>query len=167
MRKINLILMAVALIVGFSSCNSKKDSITPDEIGNGAFEVLKNFDAKGKQGFVKNFMTIEDVRDLGKNTKVIPDVALRNELTSMDKDVWNDNISNSYNSIKDMEVDNNINWKKIEYSDFVYKIKHEEKVPMNIEGVLIFMSDGREYKVDTYSMWNGKKYVLFKMDQHK
>ena len=167
MRKINLILIAITLIVGFGSCNSKSDITSPDEIGHGVFEVLKNFDAKGEKGFIKNFMTIEEVRDLGKNTKVIPDIALRNELTSMDKDTWNANISNSYIAMKQMEVDNNINWKKIDYSDFVYKIKYEDKVAMNIEGILTFLSDGKEYKVDTYSMWNGKKYMLVQMGEQK
>ena len=163
MRKINLIVIALVMIAGVTSCSGGGTS-TPEEIGQHAFKVLKDFDAKKQKDFDKNFMTIEELRDLSINRKVIPDLLIRNTLTSIEKDEWADHITKSYSAIKNMGEDNAINWKKIEYSDFTYKVDYEEEVPMNIEGELIFMYKEEKYKLYTFSMWNGKEYLLVKMD---
>lgn len=163
MKKISLLVIIVSMLVGVSSCKSGGVN-KPEEIGHHVFNILKELDGKGKEVFAKNFMTIEEVRDLGRNTKVVPELLLRNELTSLEKDEWVDNISNSERVIRKMAIDNEINWKKIEYSDFIYKIKHEESAAMYVEGVLTFVHDDKEYKLDTHSMWNGKEYLLVKIE---
>ena len=81
MRKIKLLVIALmAVVIGFSSCN--RGVTEPDKIGRQAFDILKNFDVKGWQGFEKNFYTIDEIRKLGTNDKLSTDIEVRNKITS-------------------------------------------------------------------------------------
>ncbi len=161
MRKISIIVITLIIIVGFSACASG-NSDKPEEIGQQVFYILKTLEAKGKQGFSKNFMTIEEVRKLGKSNKVSFDSDIRNEMTSQDRDEWNENILTCYNSIKAKGEKYDINWKNIEYSDFTYEIQHQLGVKY-IEGLLSIEYNGEIYEIKTYSMWNGKEYAILEI----
>lgn len=159
MRKINLIVIALmAVVIGFSSCN--RGVTEPDKIGRQAFDILKNFDSNGRQGFEKNFPTIHDLRDLGRNDKVTTDIEIRNVLTSTPENEWLEQISENYADIKKMGNKHGINWKNIEYSDFIYEMEYEGGGLKYVEGELVIKHRGETYKIETYSMWNGKKYMI-------
>ena len=161
MRKIKLLVIALmAVVIGFSSCN--RGVTEPDKIGRQAFDILKNFDSNGRQGFEKNFPTIHDLRDLGRNDKVTTDIEIRNDLTSTPENEWLEQISDSFNDIKKVGNKNNINWRNIKFSDFLYKVMYEDRIKY-VEGELAIKHGGKEFKFETYSIWDGSKYMLLQI----
>lgn len=165
MKKINLIVIALlAMFVVPTSCFSSEKA-SPSGVGGQVFGVLKNFDANNKKGFEKNFPTIEVLRNLGKNDKLTSDIKARNDLTSYPKDEWLDQLSESFNEIKEVGIRNKINWRNIKFSDFIYKIIYEDGIKY-VEGELAIKHGGKEYRFETFSIWDGGKYLLLQISDY-
>ena len=165
MRKIKLLVIALmAVVIGFSSCN--RGVTEPDKIGRQAFDILKNFDVKGWQGFEKNFYTIDEIRKLGTNDKLSTDIEVRNKITSTTEEEWKRGISNSYDEIQKMGREKQIFWKNIEYVDFTYEVDYKMESIRYIDGSLFIKYNEKVYHIQTYSMWNGKEYMLLQMEEY-
>lgn len=166
MKRINLVVFALlAIVVGFSSCGSNSSGVgEPHKIGEQVFNILKDFDATGRQGFVNNFPTIDYMRNLGKTDKLSINMEVRNDITSTSESEWAEQISNNYAEIQKLGKKHNINWNSIEYSDFLYEIENEEGGLKYVEGELHIQHHGEDYKIYTYSLWDGKKYILIQLD---
>lgn len=165
MRKISLMVIALlAVVIGLASCT--RGVTDPDKIGRQVFNILKDFDAKGLQGFEKNFYTIDEIRKLGKSDKLTTDIEVRNEITSTTVEEWQKGILSSYNEIQKMGREKNIIWKDIEYIDFTYEVNYKMESIRYILGSLLINYNEKEYHIQTYSMWNGKEYMLLQMEEY-
>lgn len=49
----------------------------PEQIGQKVFEILKSISVKGKQEYIDNFQSIDEIRELGKNEEVVKDEGTR------------------------------------------------------------------------------------------
>ncbi|MEO0899246.1 MAG: hypothetical protein AAFY71_22735 [Bacteroidota bacterium] len=148
--------------MAFGSC-SKASISEPEQIGPQVFKILKTISINGKKDYIDNFLSIEEIRELGKNEEVVKDESTRNEMTSMLKEKWIKQITRDYNQIKEEGAGSGIVWQDIEYLDFIYTIKKKQGVK-GAEGELYFKYSEDVYKVETSALWNGKEYRITEIE---
>ena len=132
----NLKVLLVAIIFALSAC-STNNVREPEQIGKQVFEILKNISSNSKDNYISNFLSIEEIRELGKNEEVVKDADTRNEMTSMLKEKWISQIEKDYNRIKEKGGKSGVNWNEIQYLDFVYELKDKDGMKV-CEGELYF-----------------------------
>lgn len=158
MKKTILKLLIASTLMILSACtgNSIKE---PEQIGKQVFEILRTLSTKSKADYVRNFLSIEEIRELGKNEKVVAEEKTRNEMTSMLKEDWVGRIEGYYNDIKEKGGEYGINWQDIEYLDFVYEIETDDGIKA-CNGSLYFKYKDKPYKIMVSSIYNGTEYKL-------
>jgi|SRR5690554_3669825 len=157
MKKMNLKVLLIAILFAFSAC-STNSTREPEQIGKQVFEILKNISSNSKDNYISNFLSIEEIRELGKNEEVVKDADIRNEMTSMLKEEWISEIEKDYNSIKEKGGKSGINWNEIQYLDFVYELTEDG---MKVcEGELYFKFNDKSFKIEITSIFNGTEYRL-------
>jgi hypothetical protein len=160
MTKLFTFFLLIALTL--SSCSN--GSLTePEQIGKHVFGIMKTNSTIVKQAYIDNFLSIEEIRELGKNEEVVKKEDTRNEMTSMLKEEWIGRIASDYNQIIKKGASSGIDWQNIEYLDFVYEIEYDDGIKIAI-GELYFKYDGKTYKFETDAIWNGEEYRIYKID---
>ena len=159
MRKVAFLL--VITIISISCSNTKIKE--PEQIGKQVFEILKKMNTDNKQLYINNFITIEEIRELAKKEKVITDESTRNEMSSIRKEEWLEEIEWSYNAIKKEAIEYGISWQNIEYLDFVYEIDTSDGMKI-CEGELFIKYNNNIYKFETISIFDGNEYKLIEID---
>lgn len=162
MRKINLTVFVLLAMVLVPTSSYSSENTSPKQIGSQVFNILRNFDATNKKVFERNFPTIQELRKIGENDNLTSNIEARNDITSYPRDVWLNQLSDSFNDIKKVGNKNNINWRNIKFSDFLYKVIYEDRIKY-VEGELAIKHGGKEFKFETYSIWDGSKYVLLQI----
>ncbi len=154
----------IVLIILLFGCtdNSIKN---PEQIGKQVFKILKNFDM-GKECFIENFISIEEIHQLATNTEVVKQEGTRKDMAAMVKKNWIGRLANKYERIEKNGKKHKIDWQTIEYSDFIYKIKNDEGI-RGCKGELYFKSQGQSYEIQVSSIYNGKEYKLVKIERIK
>ena len=158
MKSTKLFSLFLTITIALSSC-SKKRLTEPEQIGKKVFEILKTISKNGKQDYIDNFLSIEEIRELGKNEEVVKEERIRNEFTSLLKEKWIGRITRDYNQIKEKGASSGIVWQDIEYLDFVYEIIDKGGIK-GTEGELYFKYNEKTYKVDISAIWNGEAYRI-------
>jgi len=151
----------IALLFAFISCSSNKVS-EPEQIGKQVFEILKNISTDSRENYLKSFLSVEEIRALGKSEDAFIDESLRNEMTSLLKEEWMSRMDSDYNRIKEKAARAGINWKEIKYLDFVYEIETEKGIK-GCTGKLYFGFNDKSYNIETTSLWNGTEYRLMRI----
>ena len=162
MKKMNFKVFFVAIIFALSACSTNNIK-EPEQIGKQVFEILKNISNSSKANYIDNFLSIEEIRELGKDEEVVKDEDTRNEMTSMLKEKWIGRIEKDYNRIKEKGGKSGINWNNIEYLDFVYELKDKDGLKI-CEGELYFKFNDKSFKIETSSIFNGKEYRLVEIE---
>jgi hypothetical protein len=162
MKKMNFKVLFVAIIFALSSCstNSIKE---PEQIGKQVFEILKDISSSSKENYIANFLSIEEIRELGKNEEVVKYEDTRNEMTSMLKEEWISKIEKDYNRIKEKGGKSGISWNEIQYLDFVYELKYKKGMKF-CAGELYFKFNDKSFKIEVKSIFDGKKYRLVEIE---
>ena len=153
------LLLVVSLIITSCSTNAIKD---PTQIGKQVFGILKDISSTSKSNYVANFLSIEELRELGKNDRVVTDESTRNEMTSTLREDWDSEIEEYYNDIKVKGEKYEINWNEIEYLDFVYEMETDYGIKV-CNGTLYFKHKNKPYEVEVSSIFNGREYKLVKI----
>lgn len=161
----NLKYLFLAAVLCLNGCNSNsvKD---PEQIGRQVFNFLSKLNKETKADYVNHFISIEEIRELGKNEDIISNVDLRNELTSIRKNDWIKALENNYNELKTSGAEKGIRWENIEYLDFVYEVKIENTIK-SVDGDLYFKEDEVTYKLKVFSIFDGKEYKLMTLKKVK
>ncbi|MCU4166684.1 hypothetical protein [Carboxylicivirga caseinilyticus] len=164
MNKITSLCVIVTLIaVNLVSCDSYKKMNEPEDVGMYAFKLLNSLSQTTKSDYVNSFLTIEELRELGKNEEVITDPEARNHITSIKKKEWVEDIENDYNKLKQDGGKNGIKWTNIEYLDFVYELNIEGGGTV-CEGELFFKYKDYSYSVDLTAVFDGNEYKIIELD---
>ena len=154
----NSILITIVLtiiLLSFLSCSSGgiKD---PDKIGQQVFQILINSDKDGKQGYINNLASYQEI------SKIYSDVT--------EKD-WNSHVDSRYDDIEEFENKWKIDWSSIEFSKFDFELS-ESEYGKECNGVLYFkFKDGLKYGYDreatikTTSIFMEGKYILIELRQ--
>jgi len=156
------VLLAAVIVFAFCAC-STNNVREPEQIGKQVFEILKNISSSSKDDYISNFLSIEEIRELGKNEDVVKDADTRNEMTSMLKEKWISKIEKDYNRIKEKGGKSGIIWNEIQYLDFVYELKDEDGIK-GCEGELYFKFSDKSFKIEIASIFNGTEYRLFEIE---
>lgn len=164
MKKITFFTIVVTIIIiNIFSCVSIKKQKEPEDIGLYAFNILKNLSQTIKSDYVNSFLTIEDIRELGRNEEIAISQDTRNDLTSIKKEEWNDDIESDFNELKQDAGEIGLKWTDIEYLDFVYEIEEEDGISI-CEGELFFKYNEISFSVDVTAVFNGEEYKLIELD---
>ena len=158
----NFKIFFITIMFAFTACSTYNIK-EPEQIGKQVFRILKNISNSSKESYIENFLSIEEIRELGKNKQVVKSEKTRNEMTSMLKKEWIDRIENDYNRIKRNGGKYGINWNNIEYLDFIYELKDEDGLKV-CEGELYFKFNDKSFKIDAYSIFNAKEYRLVEIE---
>ena len=162
MKKTKPFTFFLLVTIALSSCSN--GTVTePDKIGKQVFEILETISSKRKQDYVDNFLSIEEIRELGKNEEVVKEERTRNKMTSMLKEEWIEDITKDYNQIKEEGASSGIVWQEIQYLDFVYEIKDKNGLK-GAEGELYFKYDEGTFKVEVTAIWNGREYRIIEIE---
>lgn len=159
----------IATIIALTSSCTRSISIKePEQIGKKVFEILKNISIDSKEVFISKFISIDEIRELGTNEKVVKDEETRIQFTSISKEYWINMKESEYNMLKETALKSGVNLKNIEYLDFIYELKHESGVEV-CKGELYFTFNDKMFRLKIDSLWNGKEYKLIKffdLDQY-
>lgn len=158
MKKFNMRMFLIAVIFALSACSSNAVK-EPKEIGRQVFAMLKKLKSSSKEDYIANFISIEEIRKLGENEKLVKNADMRNEMTSMSKEKWTRNLEGDYNRTKEKGLALGINWGKIQYSDFIYELIEKDGLKGS-EGKLYFKANEKLFAIETASIFNGKAYQL-------
>ncbi len=162
MKTTKLFTLFLLFTIALSSCSNGRLT-EPEQIGKDVFEILKTISTSGKQDYIDNFLSIEEIRELGKNEEVVKEESTRNEMTLMLKEKWIDTITIDYNQIKEKGASSGIVWQDIKYLDFVYEIKDKDGLKV-AGGELYFKYNEETYKVEISAIWNGKEYRIIEIE---
>lgn len=161
MGKMNFKVLLIAIIFSLSACSTGSIK-EPEQIGKQVFEILRNLSIKSKADYVGNFLSIEEIRELGKNETIVTEEKTRNEMTSMLKEDWVGRIEGYYKYIKEKGGKYGINWQEIEYLNFVYEIETDYGIK-GCRGSLYFKYKDKPYEIEVSSIFNGTEYKLEKI----
>lgn len=160
MIKENLMKVIIIIIaISFISCDTTEKTPEPEDVGMYAFKLLNTLSQTTKIDYVNSFMTIEEIRELGKNEEVVTDPDTRNQMTSMEKEEWNGDTEDDYNELKQDGEECGIKWSEIEYLDFVYELDNYDGAIFCI-GDLFFKYKDNSYSVGLISIFDGNEYKL-------
>lgn len=159
LKTLGILLITLAYI---SSCNSKRLT-EPEHVGNKVFGVLESISIKSKKEYLKNFLSIEKLRELAKNEKIVTEEKARNRLTSITKTEWEDRIFDDYNNFKENGIAYEINWKNIEYLDFIYETKDFDGIK-TLEGYIYFKHLDNSFRISIIAFWIGAEYKIVEID---
>ena len=162
MKKMTLKVLLVAVVFALSAC-STHNIREPEQIGQQVFEILKNISSSSKEDYISNFLSIEEIRELGKNEEVVKDADTRNEMTSMLKEKWISRIEKDYNRIKEKGGKSGIIWNEIQYLNFVYELEDKDGIK-GCEGELYFKFSDKSFKIEIASIFNGTEYRLVEIE---
>ncbi len=162
MKRTNLINILLLIAFTLNSCSNRRVT-EPEQIGKKVFEILKTISTNSKQDYIDNFLSIEEIRELGKNEEVVKAESTRNKMTSMLKEKWIDRITGDYNHVKKKGASSGIVWQEIKYLDFVYEIKEEEGLK-GTEGELYFKHNDDTYRIEISAIWNGNEYQITEIE---
>lgn len=167
MKKVILFnVVLISIVIAISSCSGGTSTSDPEKIGKEVFGIIKKISSDSKSDYIDNFFSIKDYRDLGKNKKVIRDEETRNEMTSMTKRRWEEQIENDYNRIKEKGATAGIKWDEIEYLDFIYEVEDDDEGELCF-GKLYFEFDNDSYSVESISIFDGKDYQLVEIEDFR
>jgi hypothetical protein len=159
MIKRNLLRVITLIIaVNLISCDSQRKITEPEDLGMYAFKLLKTLSQTTKSDYLKSFISIEEIRELGKNEKIVTDPNRRNDLTSVKNEELLEEIETDYNMLKLDAATNGIKWEKIEYLDFIYEVDEDDT--FYIDGELFIKSDNKTYSISLYALFDGESYKL-------
>lgn len=171
--KIKLIYLAMIFVLVACSNNNTNNSKQikakepeqigakrPEQIGKIVFGILKEINTGSKADYVANFILVEEIKKLAKDTNH----ESLNNLSSMSQEFLINYLEMEYKEIKDKGEELSINWDNIEYLGFQYLIRNNEGIK-SCEGNLYFKCNDRSFWIKSGSLFNGKKYRLLKVGE--
>ena len=149
-------------ILALVSCNNlnfdaKTTELSKEEVGKYAYNILKNINNMSEEEFVTNFISKNEILDLGVKIKVDEDIINRIEQTTEDK--WKQRAVKKMKRIRKKAIEYNINWENIEYLDVIFEEIEVDGFP-SVTGDLFFTYDENKYKTSVVAFQNGDKYQL-------
>ena len=136
------IIVFVSVFIVFS-CSTKVEK--PQDVGRLVFNMLKNI--KDKESYMSKFISLEKMRVyLNDDEMNGVDEKGKNHLTNLDKSVIEAKKLKKYNYLIEKGKEININWEKIEFNDFAYRLTDWDGIK-GCKGVLSFKTDSTIYKI--------------------
>jgi len=152
------IILLFEILLFFSSCNNN-DITEPEQIGKQVFKILKNLSVNSKAEYERNFLSIEKLVELKKNEHIVTEEKSNNKKNSKLKVERFNVIESNYNNIKERAAIYGINWKDIEYLDFVYNVEKDNGLT-KCRGKIFFKYDDKSFKIEVTSIYTGNEYKL-------
>lgn len=143
--------MAIVATSFIMANNYNKGAKEPSEMGRYTFDMLQNMDKMTTNDFIENFIDYWDFYRAENN------VENKKAIKSLPQETYENDIESYLNEIKSDGLDYSINWKEIEYMDFVYK--------KNVTGMLSIQNQGHNYAFTNYYSGtlyfkeSGKQYI--------
>lgn len=160
---ISKIVLSLSVSVLLVSCGSGTSVSDPEEIGEQVMDIVNDFDDMSKEDFRDRFMSMDEIRELGKNETVVKDENGRNRLTKMNESDRTRDLDRGYDQIKENVARYDIDMAGAEYDDFAYEVKTKRGIK-TVRGELYFKSDGKRYRMRTTSIYDGSGYNLVQLD---
>jgi hypothetical protein len=162
MRSFLTIAILPFIILSICSCSDPLLK-EPEQVGEKVYQIAKRLNTQSKEEYIKFFLTVEEMRELGKNEELITEENIRNYLTSMSKDNWNQIVFKEYDHIISRGKEYKIDWAEIEYSDYTFKIDKEDGFKSST-GKLYFKDQENSYYLETVAIWNGIEYKIVEIN---
>lgn len=156
----NILLVTVSLV--YLSCTTNKLS-NPENIGLHAMEILKMMDAETQDSYAAKFMSVSEIKEVSEKKAVISSEETRQEMRDIKEGPWMRRIYKDFNEIKAFAITNGIDWPTIEYSGWSFETLDMDGVHA-CKGDLYFISNGRTYMLEIYSVFNGEEYRLVEVE---
>lgn len=144
------------------ACGSDVRVSDPEDIGEQVMDILEDMDDMSKEDFREEFMTVEDIRELGQDEDLIKDEKGRNRLTKITKSDRDKDLDKSFTKIVERGTEYGIKWSDIEFEDFAYEVETKRGVKM-CEGKLTFKHNNASYELKSISIYDGSGYCLVQL----
>jgi hypothetical protein len=134
---------------------------SPDNIGTRAFEVLKNIPHSTDQEFFADYMSIDDLHQLAKDS--ITDTGSQEILLSRTEAEYRKQVMEDLTAIKRKAKKLGIELDNITYQNFESKLKSKDGVS-GVDGKLFFGFDGKAYQLKVKAVRYKKRYEFSTMN---
>jgi hypothetical protein len=133
--------------------------LSPYKTGIAVYDIIKEFDTLTFESFKYNIISLEEIREMGKNENLISKLKDRNKLTSLRKIKLYEEQKSMFLGLRKGGMDNFLKWDEIEFNDFTYTIKNKNGIKM-VEGTLYFEHKSDLFSINVEAWHNGADYRL-------
>ncbi|XOV68743.1 MAG: hypothetical protein ACFHU9_06090 [Fluviicola sp.] len=148
------------------ACNSEEQVSTPEDIGPQVMKILEELNDITEREFQENFITSKQLQKIANNEQRINDEGQRRSMTSVTKEQMEVRYNFMFQRLKDAGKGFGINWENIKFVSF----KHKKEIYRGAEfcsGELKFKHQSRSFTVETYSFYDGSRYILTSLEKLK
>jgi len=160
-NSLSLIILLVSIISCISCKSNKLDN--PENIGLHVIEILKIMDSETQDSYAAKFMSVTEIKEVSEKKGVVSSEETKQEMRDLKEGPWMRRIYKDFNEIKAFAITNGIDWPAIEYSGWSFETLDMDGVQA-CKGDLYFISNGRTYLLEIYSVFNGEQYRLVEVE---
>lgn len=156
------LIMLLAAGIFWVSCNNTKLS-NPENVGPHVFEILKQLNTETQDSYASKFLSVAEIKEISQKKDVVSSEETKKEMIELQEGPWLNRIYKDFNEIKSFANNSSIDWPKIEYSGWSFETLDFDGVQA-CRGDLYFISGGRTYLLEIYSVYNGEEYRLVEVE---
>ncbi|QCK16115.1 hypothetical protein [Mangrovivirga cuniculi] len=153
-----IILMILAICLGFNAPSRTKKPTDPNEAGQKVFDILKKLDQLSPEKFARQMINIRDFHNLVKEYNITDEQEIQN-ITRITREEWKEIALNNYKGLKWYTEDHQIDWTKIKFSKYNYKIVEKGGLEY-YEGLLEFTHLQTTHSLAITSIKTGNKIEI-------
>ena len=157
MSKLKIFSLLV-LTTYLTACSSGKLT-DQDQVSQHVFEILQDLGSSSKSEYMSHFITLEEVWELGKDERLIPEKAMRQRFATADRDEIEGELEADYEDLQRKAGEEGINWANIEYTSYIHD-KASDGTIYIVEGMLSIKHEGTRYYIDVVTLWDGDEFKL-------
>lgn len=166
MNKILRLLLIIVLPLNLVNCKKNKVLEDPNNIGNEIFGIIKDFNIKPMEEYISATISVNEIKEIAKDTLLMNDNYYRRKSKMLTDERWAEEKIKQYKNLKQVGIDKEINWSKIEYLDFTYE-KNEEQGSEICNGKTYFQYNDNVFYAKSKSIFNGNGYRLVLIEEIK
>lgn len=153
------LLIAALTLISLSISAQSTDGKKIDQLVNRVVKDFKKFDTTDIEPFRKMIISDDEIQDF--ITAMDADEEFKEEIRANITDgMFQNALEASYNDFVEMTKGMEINWKKIEYKDFLYEIRNRDGLKQ-LRGELYLLEGEKRLQVQvTAALLNGKFVVI-------
>ncbi|WP_298427827.1 hypothetical protein [uncultured Kordia sp.] len=157
---VSFLIIAATLLI---SCQKNKRTVTADEIGTYAFNLLSNIENTTEQEYIEHLYTFGELRAYAKkNADSLVD-EMKQSIAVMTKDNYDARSKRDLKTLKNSGASFQIDWSTIEPVTFKYWPRAKNGIH-SIKGDLYFTHNQENYKIIITAFDTGDGFIVSKIE---
>ena len=141
---------------------SQANPCAPEEVKNVVMELLKDLDSDNVEQWTQQMISFELFSKLLAENTSMSEEEKEAELSYISDDIVKEMHGTNRVSLSKKGTAYNIDWKKIAFKEFLYKLKYRDGMKV-IDGSVFFNQKEELFKVEVEGVYTNGKYEILKL----